>query len=65
MSHETSEAMNMLPVRQPIPVLPTSPSSPVVSLFFHSGITVEVYKWIVLALSISSDFWLRWLVHEA
>jgi hypothetical protein len=26
---------------------------------------VEVYKWIVLALSISSDFWLRWLVHEA
>jgi hypothetical protein len=24
-----------------------------------------VYKWIVLALSISSDFWLRWLVHEA
>jgi hypothetical protein len=26
--------------------------------------TVEVYKWIVLALSISSDFWLRWLVHE-
>jgi hypothetical protein len=28
-------------------------------------IFVEVYKWIVLALSISSDFWLRWLVHEA
>jgi hypothetical protein len=27
--------------------------------------TVEVYKWIVLALSISLDFWLRWLVHEA
>jgi hypothetical protein len=26
---------------------------------------VEVYKWIVLALSISSDFWLRCLVHEA
>jgi hypothetical protein len=26
---------------------------------------VEVYKWIVLALSISLDFWLRWLVHEA
>jgi hypothetical protein len=26
---------------------------------------VEVYKWIVLALSISSDFWVRWLVHEA
>ena len=26
---------------------------------------VEVYKWIALALSISSDFWLRWLVHEA
>jgi hypothetical protein len=26
---------------------------------------VEVYKWIVQALSISSDFWLRWLVHEA
>jgi hypothetical protein len=26
---------------------------------------VEVYKWIVLAISISSDFWLRWLVHEA
>jgi hypothetical protein len=26
---------------------------------------VEVYKWIILALSISSDFWLRWLVHEA
>jgi hypothetical protein len=25
----------------------------------------EVYKWIVLAISISSDFWLRWLVHEA
>jgi hypothetical protein len=25
---------------------------------------VEVYKWIVLVLSISSDFWLRWLVHE-
>jgi hypothetical protein len=24
-----------------------------------------VYKWIVLALSISSDFWLCWLVHEA
>jgi hypothetical protein len=24
-----------------------------------------VYKWIVLALSISLDFWLRWLVHEA
>jgi hypothetical protein len=27
--------------------------------------TGEVYKWTVLALSISSDFWLRWLVHEA
>jgi hypothetical protein len=27
--------------------------------------TIEVYKWIVLALSISLDFWLRWLVHEA
>jgi hypothetical protein len=26
---------------------------------------IEVYKWIVLAISISSDFWLRWLVHEA
>jgi hypothetical protein len=26
---------------------------------------VEVYKWIVLALSISLDFWLRWLVHKA
>jgi hypothetical protein len=26
---------------------------------------VEVYKLIVLAVSISSDFWLRWLVHEA
>jgi hypothetical protein len=24
-----------------------------------------VYKWIVLSLSISSDFWLRWLMHEA
>jgi hypothetical protein len=28
-------------------------------------VSIEVYKWIVLALSISSDFWLRWLVHEA
>jgi hypothetical protein len=28
-------------------------------------VVVEVYKWIVLAFSISSDFWLRWLVHEA
>jgi hypothetical protein len=26
---------------------------------------VKVYKWIVLSLSISSDFWLRWLMHEA
>ena len=26
---------------------------------------VEVYTWIVLALSISLDFWLLWLVHEA
>jgi hypothetical protein len=26
---------------------------------------VEVYKWIVLALSISLNFWLRWLVHKA
>jgi hypothetical protein len=26
---------------------------------------VEVYNWIVLALSISSDFWLCLLVHEA
>src|SRR4051812_20692802 len=26
---------------------------------------VKVYKWIALALSISTDFWLRWLVHEA
>jgi hypothetical protein len=26
---------------------------------------VEVYKWIILALFISLDFWLRWLVHEA
>jgi hypothetical protein len=25
---------------------------------------VEVYKWIG-SFSISSDFWLRWLVHEA
>jgi hypothetical protein len=25
---------------------------------------VEGYKWIALALSISSDFWLGWLVHE-
>jgi hypothetical protein len=31
----------------------------------ESLICIEVYKWIVLALSISSDFWLRWLVHEA
>jgi hypothetical protein len=26
---------------------------------------IEVYKWIVLALSIGLNFWLRWLVHEA
>jgi hypothetical protein len=26
---------------------------------------VEVYKWIALAISTGSDFWLRWLVHEA
>jgi hypothetical protein len=26
---------------------------------------VEVCMWIVLAISISSDFWLRWLVYEA
>jgi hypothetical protein len=25
----------------------------------------EVYKWIALALSISSVYWLSWLVHEA
>jgi hypothetical protein len=27
--------------------------------------TIEVYKWIALALSISLDFWLRRLVHDA
>jgi hypothetical protein len=26
---------------------------------------VRVYTWIALALPISLDFWLRWLVHEA
>jgi hypothetical protein len=26
---------------------------------------VEVYKWTVLSIFISSDFWLCWLVHEA
>jgi hypothetical protein len=31
----------------------------------RKGYIVEVYKWIVLALSISLDFWLRWLVYEA
>jgi hypothetical protein len=31
----------------------------------HVSGDVEVYKWIVQALSISSDFWLRWLVYEA
>jgi hypothetical protein len=36
------------------------------SQFWHNMLQhVEVYKLIVLALFISSDFWLRWLVHEA
>jgi hypothetical protein len=35
------------------------------AMFFQKLALVEVYKWIVLVLSISSDFWLRWLVHEA
>jgi hypothetical protein len=34
-------------------------------LLMYSVDVVEVYKWIVLVLSISSDFWLRWLMHEA
>jgi hypothetical protein len=39
--------------------------SPVVKHATIWIVFLEVYKWIVLALSISSDFWLRWLVHEA
>jgi hypothetical protein len=34
-------------------------------MLIRQDLDVEVYKWIVLALFISSDFWLRWLVHEA
>jgi hypothetical protein len=32
-------------------------------ILFTFFIRVEVYTWIVLALSIRSDFWSRWLVH--
>jgi hypothetical protein len=32
---------------------------------WHRVFAVKVYKWIILAISISWDFWLRWLVHEA
>jgi hypothetical protein len=48
--------------------IPQTSSSMAAGLRNFSGRNVdcvEVYKWIVLALSISSDFWLRWLVHEA
>jgi hypothetical protein len=31
---------------------------------FWTADCCEVYKWIVLAVSIGSDFWLRWQVHE-
>jgi hypothetical protein len=47
------------------PLVPTSESLHVVTCPSHVSGGVEVYMWIVLALSISSDFWLCWLVHEA
>jgi hypothetical protein len=34
-------------------------------VFFDKVVLVDVYKWIVLSLSISSDFRLRRLVDEA
>jgi hypothetical protein len=45
--------------------VPTSESLHVVTCLSHVSGGVEVYMWIVLAISISSDFWLRWLVYEA
>jgi hypothetical protein len=30
-----------------------------------NGKVVKVSKWIILVISISSDFWLHWLVHKA
>jgi hypothetical protein len=46
--------------------------SSVCLFFFYSCLSItrergccEVYRGIALALSTSSDFWLRWLVHEA
>jgi hypothetical protein len=47
------------------PLVSTSESLHVVTCPSHVSGDVEVYMWIVLALSISSDFWLCWLVHEA
>jgi hypothetical protein len=49
------------------PSAPASISPSVTHSLSRSSLVVfvEVYKWIVLALSTSSDFWLRWLVHEA
>jgi hypothetical protein len=41
-------------------------SAPIQKKMAQSAVQiVEVYKWIVLALSIGLNFWLRWLVHEA
>jgi hypothetical protein len=47
------------------PLVPIFESLHVVTCPSHVSGGVEVYMWIVLTLSISSDFWLRWLVHEA
>jgi hypothetical protein len=48
-------------------LVPTSKSNTHVDLSSssHVSVHVEVYKWIIQALSTSSDFLLCWLVHEA